>query len=126
MLLFIYPDRMKSTELTCYIYEVGKSRKDLHLSVKLDEFDPSKLSPLEDELNPDNYKILYDGKKFRLFVEKLYGKVKTSRAFEHEYLSIKGDITNTKKCLYEVFFAIKELVTGKIPDICGFIDWNKI
>ena len=80
MLLFIYPDRMKSTELTCYIYEVGKSRKDLHLSVKLDEFDPSKLSLLEDELNPDNYKILYDGKKFRLFVEKLYGKVKTSRA----------------------------------------------
>ena len=87
---------MKYTKLTCYIYEVGKCRKDLHLSVKLDEFDPSKLSLLEDELNPENYKILYDGKKFRLFVENLYGKVKTSRAFQNEYLSIKDDTTNTK------------------------------
>ena len=66
MLLFFYPDRIKSTELTCYIYEVGKCRKDLHFSVKLDEFDPSKLTLLEDELNPENYKILYDGKKFRV------------------------------------------------------------
>ena len=67
---------MKSTELSCYIYEVGKSRKDLHLSVKLDEFDPSKLSLLENDLNPENFNILYDGKKFRLFIENLYGKVK--------------------------------------------------
>ena len=115
MLLIFYPDRMKSTELTCYIYELGKCRKDLHLSVKLDEFDPSKFTLLED-----------NGKIFRVFVENLYGKVKTSRAFQHEYLSIKDDTTKTKKCLYEVFFAIKELLTGKITDMCGFIDWNKI
>ena len=124
--MFFYPARMKSTGLTCYIYEIGKCRKDLHLSVKLDEFDPSKLTLLEDELNPENYKILYDGKKFRLFLENLYGKVKTSRTFQHKYLSIKDDTTKTKKCLYDVFFAIKELVTGKITDMCGFIDWNKI
>ena len=80
---------MKATELTCYIYEVGKSRKDLHLSVKLDKFGPFKLSLLEDELNPENFKVLYDGKKFRLFIENLYGKVKTNRAFENDYLSIK-------------------------------------
>ena len=117
---------MKLTELTCYIYEVGKCRKDLHLSVKLDEFDASKLRLVEDELNPEHYKVLYDGKKFCLFVEKLYSKAKTSRVFEHEYLSIKDDCTKAKKCLYEVFFAIKELVTGKVTDMCGFVEWNKI
>ena len=112
---------MKLTELTFYIYEIGKCRKDLHLSGKLDEFDPFKLSLVEDELNPKNYKVLYDGKKFRLFVEKLYAKAKTSRVFEQGYLSIKDDRTKAKKCLYEVFFAIKELVTGKVTDMCGFI-----
>ena len=118
---------MKPTELTCYIYEVGKDRKDLHLSVKLDEFDPSKLTLLEDDLNPENFKILYEGRKFRLFIENLYGKVKKSRVFESNYLSIKDDITKAKKRLYEVFFAIKEFVTAKITDdMCGFIDWNKI
>ena len=117
---------MKSRELTCYIYEVGKNRKDLHLSVKIDEFDPSKLTLLEDELNPENFKLLYDGKKFRLFFENLYGKVKKSREFECEYLSMKDDLTKSKKWSYEVFFAIKELVTSKVADMCGFIDWNKI
>ena len=118
---------MKPTELTCYIYEVGKDRKDLHLLVKLDEFNPSKHTLLEDDLNPENFKILYEGKKFRLFIENLYGKVKKSRVFESDYLSVKDDITKTKKRLYEVFFVIKELVTAKITDdMCGFIDWNKI
>ena len=59
---------MKPTELTCYVFEVGKDRKDLHLSVKLDEFDPSKLTLLKDDLNPENFKILYEGRKFRLFL----------------------------------------------------------
>ena len=45
---------MKPTELTCYIYEVGKCRKYLHLSVNLEQFDESKISLVEDELNPDN------------------------------------------------------------------------
>ena len=117
---------MKLTELTCYIYEVGKWKKDLHLSVNLDEFDSSKLSLVKGNLNPDNLKVLYEGKKFRLFIEKLYAKAKTSRVFDHEYLSIKDDLTNTKKRLYEVFFAIKELVTGKVTYMCGFIEWNKI
>ena len=35
---------MKPTELTCYVYEVGICKKDLHLSVNLHEFDSSKLS----------------------------------------------------------------------------------
>ena len=39
---------------------------------------------------------------------------------------MKDDLTKSKKCLFEVFFAIKELVTSKVADMCGFIDWNKI
>ena len=112
---------------SCYVYEVGKCRKDLHLSIGLEEFDPSKLTLAVDELNEENFKILYDGKKFRLYIEKLYAKVKTSRAFEQEYLSIKDGCSKAKKCLYEVFFAIKELVTSKTTEeICCFVDWNKI
>ena len=118
---------MKATELSCYIYEVGNCKKDLHLSVDLNDFDSSKLSLMVDELNSDNFKVLYSGKKFRLFVEKLYGKVKECRAFDdRDYLSIKDDCSVTKKMLYEVFFAMKELVTGKVVDMCSFIEWNKI
>ena len=72
MLFVFYSEKMKLTELTCYIYEVGNCKKDLHLSVNLDDFDSSKLSQVEDKLNPDNFKVLYEGKKFCLFIEKLY------------------------------------------------------
>ena len=72
---------MKATELSCYIYEVGNCKKDLHLSVNLNDFDSSKLSLEVDQLNSENFKVLYNGNKFRLFVKKLYGKVKQSRAF---------------------------------------------
>ena len=99
MLFVFYSEKMKLTELTCYIYEVGNCKKDLHLSVNLDDFDSSKLSQVEDKLNPDNFKVLYEGKKFRLFIEKLYAKAKTSRMFDHEYLSIKDDSTLKKGCM---------------------------
>ena len=115
------------TKFSCYIYEVGKCRKDLHLSINLEEFDPSKLTLTVAKLNEENFKILYDGKKFHLHLENLYAKVKSSRVFEQEYLSIKDDCTKAKKCLYEVFFAIKELIASNInEEICSFIDWNKI
>ena len=53
--------------------------------------------------------------------------MKESRAFDdRDYLSIKDECSVTKKMLYAVFFAIKELVTGKVVDICSFIEWNKI
>ena len=81
---------MKATELSCYIYKVGNCKKDLHLSVNLNDFDSCKLSLEVDKLNSENFKVLCNGNKFRLFVKRLYGKVKQSRAFEdREYLSIK-------------------------------------
>ena len=73
---------MKATELGCYIYEVGNCKKDLHLNVNLNDFDSSKLSLEVDKLNSENFKVLYNSNKFRLFVKKLYGKVEQSRAFE--------------------------------------------
>ena len=118
---------MKATELSCYIYEVVNGKKDLHLSANLNDFDSSKLSLEVDKLNSENFKVLYNGNKFRLFVKKLYGKVKPSRAFEdREYLSIKDDCGIAKKKLYEVFFAIKELISGKVEGMWSFIEWNKI
>ena len=42
---------MKATELSCYIYEVGNCKKDLHLSVNLNDFDSSKHSLEVDKLN---------------------------------------------------------------------------
>ena len=55
---------MKATELSCYIYEVGNCKKDLHLSVNLNNFDSSKLSLVVEELNSDNFIILYNVKNF--------------------------------------------------------------
>ena len=118
---------MKATELSCYIHEVGNCKKDLHLSVNLNNFDSSKLSLVVDDLNSDNFIILYNGKKFRLFVDRLYAKVKKSRAFNDQYyLSIKDDCSHNKKMLYEVFFAIRELMTSKVVNMCSFIEWNEI
>ena len=69
---------MKATEFICYIYEVGNCKKDLHLSVNLNDFDSSKLRLEVDKLNSENFKVLYNGNKFRLFVKELYGKVNKS------------------------------------------------
>ena len=120
---------MKPTELTCNIYEETLNcKKYLHLSIKLDEFDPSRFALAKDDLNNENYNIIYDGKKFRLFVEKLYGKVKTSRVFENDYLSFKDDQTKAKKYLYDIFSSIKSLVKSNLKEdeMCSFIDWNRI
>ena len=112
-----------------YIYEVGNCKKDLGLSINLEDFDPSKLSLVANYLNEDNFSILYDGRKFRLYVDELYAKVKYSRAFEEPYLSIEDDRTKAKERLMKVFSAIKELVqinTEGEPDQNCYIDWNKI
>ena len=117
------------TRFECYIYEVGSCIKDLGLSINLEDFDPSKLSLVVNDLNEDNFSILYDGRKFGLYVDKLYAKVKHSRAFEQEYLSIKDDRTKAKERLMKVFSAIKELVqinTEEEPDQNCYIDWNNI
>ena len=91
----------------CYIYEVRNCKKDLGLSINLEDFDPSRLSLVVNDLNEDNFSILYGGRKFRLYVDELYAKVKHSRAFEQEYLSIKDDRTKAKESLRKVFSAIK-------------------
>ena len=71
---------MKATELSCYIYEVGNCKKDLHLSVNLNDFDSSKLSLEVDKLNSENFKVLYNSNKFRLFVKKTIWKSKTKQS----------------------------------------------
>ena len=115
------------TMFSCYIYEVGRCKKDLGLSINLEDFDRSKLSLVMNDLNENNFSILYDGQKFRLYVDKLYAKVKYSTAFEQEYLSVKDDHTKAKESLINVFSAIKELVQANTdPDQMCYINWNSI
>ena len=117
------------TKFTCYVYEVGRCKKDLGLSISLEEFDPSRLRLVVNELNKDNFSILYDGQKFRLYVDKLYARVKTSRAYEQEYLSIKDDRKKAKECLMKVFTTIKKLVKANAEEQTEqncYVDWNKI
>ena len=116
------------TRFKCYIYEVKSCKKDLGLSISLEDFNPSKLSLVVNDLNKDNFSILYDVRKFRLYVDKIYARVKTSRAFEQEYLSIKDDRT-AKERLMKVFATIKKLVkvnTEEQNEQNCYVDWNKI
>ena len=111
----------------CYIYEVGNCKKDLSLSINLEDFDRSKLSLVVNDLNEDNFTILYDGRKFRLYVDELYPKIKHSRTFQQEYLTIKDVHAKAKERLMKVF--IKELAqinTKEESEQNCYINWNKI
>ena len=52
------------TRFICYIYEIARCKKDLSLSINLEDFDRSKLSLVANDEN--NFSILYDGRKFTL------------------------------------------------------------
>ena len=112
----------------CYIYEVGNCKKDLGLSINLEDFNPSKLSLVVNDLNEDNFTILYNGRKFRVYIDELYAKVKHSRTYEEQYLSIKNDRAKAKERLMKVFATIKELVkiNNKEPEQNCYNDWKKI
>ena len=114
------------TRFRCYIYEIARCKKDLSLSINLEDFDRSKLSLVANDEN--NFSILYDGRKFRLYVDKLYAKVKYSKTFK-QHLKIKDDHTRAKERLMKVFSAIKELVrlnTEAHPDQIFYMNWDNI
>ena len=48
-------------------YELCGDAKRIELGIPLLEFDKSKLSVARCETNPNNFDVLYDGKKFRVF-----------------------------------------------------------
>ena len=58
------------------IYDVCEGRKQEDLAIDLLDFDKSKVSLNWSEINPNNFKILYDGQKFLLKIKVLNGKLK--------------------------------------------------
>ena len=92
-------------------YETCGDRKDLHLGIPISEFEPSKVSIRKNEINPNNFDVLYDGHKFRLNFKAFSGIVKRSAVFEREkYINIKDT------CLSKVFWEICHTITTRIEE----------
>ena len=53
------------------IYNMCNGNKHEHLAVDILEFDKSKVSLIRSEIDPHNFKVLYDAQKFRLKIEVL-------------------------------------------------------
>ena len=83
--------------------------KQIELDVPLTEFDKSKLSLSRCEINPNNFDVFYDGKKFRLFFKAFLAIIKRSKFFEREkHLKIKDVCLS--RMLWEVLFTIEDKV----------------
>ena len=120
----------KLVPLSFDIYELSRGKKDLGLSVDISDFDKSKLSLTPCNVNPNNYNVLYDGKKYRLFVKVMNGKLKRSVCLEDEiYLSVKDDCISNRLKLNEMFSTVKAKLNDELSqekkDIVSF-EWNKI
>ena len=112
-------------KLNSYVYQIGLCKEDLHSCINLSDFDRTRISLKENDVNPNNFNVLYDGQKFRLFVKKMFGRVKKSRCFEDtDYLNFKYDCS-VRDVLYEVFNTIKEQVIARVKS-CSFIEWKKL
>ena len=74
-------------------YEMCGDLKQTELGVPLTKFDCSKLSVTRCAENPNNFDILYDGPKLRLFLKVFPGLVKRSKYSSREkHLKIKDDV----------------------------------
>ena len=94
---------------TCY--EICGDKKDLHLAVGINEFEPSKVTLRKNEINPNNFDILYDGHRFRLKFKAFSGIVKRSEIFDREkYIKIKD------ACLSRIFWEICHTITTRLEE----------
>ena len=118
----------KLTPLNFTTYEMCGDTKQLELGLPQLDFDKSKLSLSPCKINPNSYKVLYDGKKFRLFLKAFDGKIKKSRCFNREkHLKVRNICMN--RMLWEVFWNIEEKVRESINQekkCSWFIEWNRI
>ena len=100
----------------------------MELGVHISDFDKSKLGLCPCEFNPSNYDVLYDGKKFRMFLNAFNGKIKKSRYFE-QGLWLKVKDARVRLVLYEIFWHIRmklEKLLNRTEKCLSFIEWNKI
>ena len=114
----------KLVPLNIAMYEICGDVKQLELGVQLTQFDSGKLAVVRDEENPNNFNVLYDEHKFRLFLKAFPGIVKRSKFFHREkHLKIKDRCQS--KMLWEVFWNISERVmqaVNKEDKFCWFIE----
>ena len=69
----------KLTPLSFTYYETCGDKKELELAVPISEFDHTKVMLAQCQKNPNNYNILYDGHRFRVFLKAFSGIIKRSR-----------------------------------------------
>ena len=109
-------------------YEMCGDTKQLELGVHLFDFDMSKLSVSRCSMNEENFDVLHDGKKFRLFLKAFDGKIKRSRCFSREkHLKIRD--VGVNRMLWEVFWNIEELARqaeNNEKKFCLFLEWHRI
>ena len=119
---------LKPLNFTCY--ETRGDKKDLHLAVAINEFEPPKVTLRKNEINPNNFDILYDGHRFRLKFKAFSGIVKRSDVFEREkYVKIKD------ACLSRIFWEVCHTITTRLEEeyqkqkhekFCCFVEWCKV
>ena len=116
----------KLVSLNFTTYEMCGDIKPLELLLL--EFNKSKLSLSKCEINPNKFDVLYDKKKFRLFLKAFPVVVKRSKYFSREkHIKIK-DIC-LSRMLWEVFWNISEKIREAVhgeKKFCWFIEWYRI
>ena len=105
-------------------------KKELELAVPISEFDHTKVTLAQCEKNPNNYNILYDGHRFRVFLKAFSGIIKRSRIFEREICVKIKDIAQNK-----LFWEICHVISSRLQEIyqqkksdkfCCYIKWYRI
>ena len=118
----------KLVPLNFATYEMCGDFKQLELGVQLTQFDSNKLSVVKDKENPNNFDVLYYGRKFCLFLKAFPGIVKRSTYFAREkHLKIKDRCQS--KVLWKVFWNISDRVmqlVEKEEKFCWFLEWYRI
>ena len=120
----------KLTPLSFSYYETCGDKKELELAIPISEFDPTKVTLAQCKLNPNNYDILYDGHRFRVFLKAFSEIIKRSRVFEREICVKIKDIAQNK-LIWEICHVIstilQELYQQKKSDkFCCYIEWYRI
>ena len=118
------------TPLNFRIYEqLAKQKgieKNLDCITFLTDFDKDKLTLKRNEINVQNYDILYNGKPFRIAPKAFSGIVKRSKCFKREKkVKIKDPVVSMQ--LWHVFHTIEELVRLDQPKRKNFVGfWSHI
>ena len=82
-------------------YEICGDKKQIELGVPLTELNLEKLSVVRDDFSPNNFNVLYDGHKLRVFLKAFPTIVKRSKFYQR-----KKCIKRKDKCLSEMWWQV--------------------